>query len=164
MIQRVPGTLMQLVRLRGGPQDLPAAWWLTALLFLLNVTPGVLSSRVLEEADGLPRALVASGFQVVAAGLLLQLKGLGARMPQTLSALCGTGFLFGSMVVVLLLGLEPEGPGPLQVLVYWILFFWSLAVDAHIYRHALSIKMQTGALIAVLIFAGNFVLLRTLFG
>lgn len=164
MIQRVPGTLLQLIRLRGGPQDLPTAWWLAVLLFVMNVTPGVLSSRVLDEADGLPRALVASGFQVLAASLLLYFNGLGTRMPQTISALCGTGFLFGSMVVVLLLGLEPEGPGPLQVLAYWSLFFWSLAVDAHIYRHALSIKMQTGALIAVIIFAGNFVLLRTLFG
>jgi hypothetical protein len=45
-----------------------------------------------------------------------------------------------------------------------VLFFWSLAVDGHIYRQALSSKMGTGLLVAVTIFAINFILLRLLFG
>jgi len=39
-----------------------------------------------------------------------------------------------------------------------------LAVDAHIYRHALSIKMSLGVLLAVLIFAANFMVLNAVFG
>ena len=34
-------------------------------------------------------------------------------------------------------------------------------MDAHIYRHALSVKMSIGVLLAVLIFAANFMLLET---
>ncbi len=164
MYGRVPGTLVQLLRLRSGPQDLPAGWLLAGVLLILCIAPGILSSQALGEEDGAPRSIFAITFQVLAAGALLTTKGVSARIPQTVSALCGTGFLFGMMVYALLLGLNPEGPNPLQVLVYWTVFFWSLAVDANIYRHALSIKMQTGALVAVLIFAGNFILLRTLFG
>ena len=164
MISRVLGTLIALLRLRGGPQHLPSGWPLAIGLLILSIVPGVLSSQVLDEPDGVPRSVAASLFQLLAAGLLLMTKGTGSRIPQTISALCGTGFLFGLMVVVLLAGLGEDGPGPIQVLAYWTLFFWSLAVDANIYRHALSIKMQTGALVAVLIFAGNFMLLRTLFG
>jgi hypothetical protein len=44
------------------------------------------------------------------------------------------------------------------------LFVWSLAVDAHIYRHALSIKMSFGVLVAVLIFGANFIILKAVFG
>jgi hypothetical protein len=159
----VAGTLFALIRLRGGPQDLPAGWALASVLLILNITPGLLSSQILGEADGPQRAVVASLFQVLAAALLLNARGSAERVPQTISALCGTGFVFGLMVVVLLIGLDPEGPGPMSVLAYWTLFFWSLAVDANIYRHALSIRIQTGALVAVMIFAGNFILLRTLF-
>ena len=164
MFNRVPGTLFDLIRLRGGPQDLPAGWLLTAITLVLVLIPGLISSRILDEPDGLPRSLVAIGIQALVAGLLLQFRGMGARIPQTLSALCGTGFMFGLMIVVLLLGLKPEGPSLMQVLIYWTVFFWSLTVDASIYRHALSIRIQTGALVAVLVFAGNFILLRALFG
>jgi hypothetical protein len=37
-------------------------------------------------------------------------------------------------------------------------------VDAHIYRHALSITMSLGVLVAVMIFAVNFILIETVFG
>jgi hypothetical protein len=55
-------------------------------------------------------------------------------------------------------------PQPDIAVLYLGLFGWSLAVDAHIYRHALSIKMGIGVLLAVLIFAANLILLRTVFG
>jgi hypothetical protein len=48
-------------------------------------------------------------------------------------------------------------------LLYLGLFAWSLLVDGHIYRHALSIKLGGGVLTAVLIFAVNFALLRAVF-
>jgi hypothetical protein len=60
--------------------------------------------------------------------------------------------------------IHPAKSQPDLAILYLGLFGWSLAVDAHIYRHALSIKMGNGVLLAVLIFAANFMLLKAVFG
>jgi hypothetical protein len=95
---------------------------------------------------------------------LLNLRSYQSRVPQTLSALAGTGFIFGLLSLLILTRVDPGKPQPDLALLYLILFGWSLAVDAHIYRQALSVKFGIGALMAVLIFAVNFMLLKTLFG
>jgi len=92
------------------------------------------------------------------------LKKLSTRLPQTLSALAGTGLVFGFLSVFLISQADPERNQPVLALVWFGIFLWSIAVDAHIYRHALSIKMNLGILVAVLIFAANFILLETVFG
>jgi len=95
---------------------------------------------------------------------LLHLKKLSTRLPQTLSALAGTGLIFGSGSVLLISQAEPASNQPMLALVWFGVFLWSIAVDAHIYRHALSIKMNLGVLVAVLIFAANFILLQAVLG
>jgi hypothetical protein len=47
--------------------------------------------------------------------------------------------------------------------VWFGVFLWSLAVDAHIYREALSTTMSIGTLVAVIIFACNFFLIQAVF-
>ena len=71
--------------------------------------------------------------------------------------------LDGLLSLAVLSRIDPANPQPNLALFYLALFVWSLLVDGHIYRHALSIKMGGGVLIAVLIFAANLVLLRMLF-
>jgi len=95
---------------------------------------------------------------------LLHLKKLSTRLPQTLSALAGTGLIFGFGSVLLISQAEPASNQPVLALVWFGVFLWSIAVDAHIYRHALSIKMNLGVLVAVLIFAANFILLQAALG
>ncbi len=95
---------------------------------------------------------------------LLHLKKLSTRLPQTLSALAGTGLIFGFGSVLLISQAEPASNQPMLALVWFGVFLWSIAVDAHIYRHALSIKMNLGVLVAVLIFAANFILLQAVLG
>jgi hypothetical protein len=51
----------------------------------------------------------------------------------------------------------------LLALVWITAFGWSLAVDAHIYRHALSTTMSQGVLVAVIIFALNLVISQWVF-
>jgi hypothetical protein len=68
------------------------------------------------------------------------------------------------MALLLLLQLDPQKPQPGLALAYLGIFVWSLLVDGHIYRHALSIKMSLGVLVAVLIFAANYTLMRAVFG
>ena len=81
-----------------------------------------------------------------------------------MAALAGTGFVFGLLAALILLQLDPDKAQPDLALLYLGLFGWSLAVDAHIYRHALSLNMGIGILLAVLIFGVNYVILRTVFG
>jgi hypothetical protein len=151
--------------LRSGPQDLPAATGLALMLTVFYLVQGLIADRILEgSGDNAPRSLLSIAFQFSIVALLLSWRGMAARITQTFSALAGTGFLLGLVWITLLAAMEPGQPRPGLALASLGLFAWSLVVDAHIYRHALSIKMSIGILVAVLIFAGNFVLLEATFG
>lgn len=161
---RLIRTLLDLLRLRSGPQDLPAAAGLTLVLAGAYVLQGLAADRALDGPDSGPRSLVAITVQFAVIVLLLNARRLSARIPQTLSALAGTGFVFGLLSLALLTQVERGQPQPGLATAYLGLFAWSLAVDAHIYRQALSTKMSFGFLVAVLIFGANFIILRAVFG
>lgn len=163
-MSRILITFLDMLRLRSGPQDLPPGRRFMMFMAILYIAGGFIASAVLDEADYAPRAMVAIGLQFACVVVLLNLKGLGERIPQTISALAGTGFIFGLVSVYLLSLIDVENPQVELAAFYMVLFFWSLAVDGHIYRNALSSKMGTGLLVAVTIFAINFILLRVLFG
>jgi hypothetical protein len=157
-------TLLNLLRLRSGPQDLPPGAALAVLLATAWLAQGLVTDRILGDSESAPRTLLAIAVQFGAIISLLRLRNLAARIPQTISALAGTGFIFGLLALLILVQLDPARPQPGVALAYLGLFVWSLAVDGHIYRHALSIKMSLGVLVAVLIFAANFILMRAVFG
>lgn len=153
-----------MLRLRSGPQNMPGGWPLAATLSFAYIAQGFIADQIIGEADGAPRSLLAIGIQFSIVAVVLNLRNFQARLPQTLTALAGTGFFFGLLSLLILTRIDPGKPQPDLALLYLGLFGWSLAVDAHIYRHALSIKMGIGVLLAVLIFAANFILLRSVFG
>lgn len=163
-VKRGLGVFPDLMRLRSGPQDIPASTGLLFVLVILYVMQGFLTGELIEEPDAAPRTFVAVAVQFALITVLLRMKNLGVRVQQTLIAMAGTGLLFGLISIPLLLQFQPETNQPGLALTYLALFAWSLAVDGHIYRHALSIKMSLGVLTAVLIFAVNFMLLKSLFG
>jgi hypothetical protein len=157
-------TLIDMLRLRAGPQDLPPGAVPAITLSLVWLAQGMLTDRILDDAESAGRSLFAVLVQFAAVIALLNLRNRTARIPQTVSALAGTGIIFGLLALFLLLQLDPQTPQPGLALAYLGLFVWSLAVDGHIYRHALSIKMSLGVLVAVLIFAANYTLMRAVFG
>ena len=161
---RILITILNMLRLRSGPQDLPASSRFMIVMAVLYIAGGFLAGNVLDEPDYAPRALMTIGVQFAFIMVLLNLRGFGMRIQQTISALAGTGFIFGLVSIYLLSLIDVERPQVELAALYMVLFFWSLAVDGHIYRHALSSKMGTGLLVAVTVFAINFVLLRALFG
>jgi hypothetical protein len=156
-------TLLNLMRFRSGPQDLPVSRGLLLLLVVLYLAQGFMAGGVIDEPDAGPRTVVAVAVQFTVIAFLLNLRDLRVRTPQTLTAMAGTGFLFGLLSLAVLSRIDPANPQPNLALFYLALFVWSLLVDGHIYRHALSIKLGGGVLIAVLVFAANFILLRMLF-
>ena len=153
-----------MLRLRSGPQDMPAAPAIAVLLTIVYLAQGLMADRVMDGDNAAPRSMVAIAVQFGLITVLLRLRQLAIRVPQTISALAGTGFLFGLISVVLLSQLTPGEPAPGVAVAYLGLFLWSLTVDAHIYRHALSVNMSVGVLVAVGIFALNLVVLRAAFG
>ena len=157
--------LLDLMRLKAGPQDFPAGWLVASVGTLAYLLQGMLADRLLGGGDGgdLPRSLVAVTVQILATALLLKARGLDARLPQAVTALTCAGFLFGLVSTFLVLQAVPGQPQQWLVALWFGVFVWSLLVDGHIYRHALSTTMRLGMLIAVLIFALNFLVMGALF-
>ena len=156
--------ITDILRLRSGPQNMPAGWMPAITLSLAYIAQGFWVDRIFNEAEASPRSLLAITVQFLIIAALLNIKKLKSRLPQTLTTLAGAGLFFGFLTIFLIHLADPEAIQPLLALVWLALFLWSLAVDAHIYRHALSITMSLGILLAVLIFAATFILIQTVFG
>lgn len=156
-------TLSQLLRLRGGPQDLPASWALTGMLLAAYLALGMYTGQVLGGEDAVARSLAINVLQVAAVAAMLRVRRHPERLAQTLAGLAGTGIMLGALAFVFLLQADPEVNQPLLGLAWFAVFIWSLAVDAHIYRHALSIKFSTGVLVAVLLLAVTYVFVEVAF-
>jgi hypothetical protein len=155
--------LIEIILLRAGPQDLPAAWPLAVILSIAYMGHGFVSSQVLAEPEAGPAALLAIAIQFLVIAALLNLRGFSMRLPQTICAISGVGLILATLSVLLISQADPERNQPALALVWFGAFLWSLVVDAHIYRHALSIKISLGVLLAVLLFAANFLLNELLF-
>ncbi len=160
---RLPQQLLQVMAFRAGPQDLPTGWNSAALAVLLYVALGMWADSMLALGNSSLRSLFSIGLQIIAITLLLRLRSHSARLAQTITAAAGTGCLFGLMSIVLL-AQTSGGALPAGIASLWLgLFVWSLLVDAHIYRSALSITMSQGVLIAVMLFALNFIVIDAMF-
>ncbi len=132
-------------RLRLGPQDLPAS----GVLFALALAPYVLTTYLIARIDLAPDvALIATGVNVTmeivfTSGLLL-LRRQPGRLLQTLTALAGSGALLGAcawpVVAWLAFARETDRGAALPGVLWLGLFAWSLAVTAHIFRHALDTR------------------------
>ena len=155
--------LIDLLRLRAGPQDLPASWAITGLVMAIFMGQALITAQNLGGATEAARSVLSVVVQFTAVAVLLRLRKHPERLQQTLLALAGTGIALGLLAYVFLLQADPEVDQPWLALVWFGIFGWSLAVDANIFRHALGITMSTGVLIAVLLLAFTFVVLELAF-
>lgn len=99
---------------------------------------------------------------------VLQIAGKPARLVQTLTALTGTGVLLGLLGVPLVWQAarahQDGGSASAAVLLGWlVLLIWAVAVQAHIFRHALSTRYGYGLMLAGLHSVIAIVTLETLF-
>jgi len=155
--------LAQLLRLRGGPQNLPASWPLMILLLTAYLVQNLVTGQQLEDPNAAAKSLLAVCLQVgVLTGLLLWRKHT-ERFTQTMSALAAAGIFFNFVTWALLSQSDPTQNQPILALIWFAVFIWSLFVDAHIYRHALSVPLAMGMLVTVLILAASYVLIESLF-
>jgi AcrR family transcriptional regulator len=83
---------------------------------------------------------------------VLQFAGKAARLVQTLTALAGTGAVLGVASLPLVLQTaraHQAGTLPAALVMGWlVLLAWGIAVEAHIFRHALATRYGIGLMVA----------------
>jgi len=139
--------------MRLGPQDLPYSIF---LLLFCTVSYALVGLGVALLDQALPLAIIST---VVDTGLLLGLAWLGlwvrdrgARRVQTITALTGTGTLFGLLGWPLIAWLQQAGDNPPASLSLLLLalIIWNIAVIGNILGHALDLTRWMGTAIALL--------------
>ncbi len=155
--------LANMLRLRGGPQNLPASWPLAIILVSAYMVQNLITGQQLEDDYAAAKSLLAISLQVVVLTGLLYWRRHLERFPQTLSALAGVGIVFNAITWALLTQSDPAANQPLLALTWFAVFIWSLFIDANIYRHSLSVPFAMGMLITVLTLAASYVLIEMVF-
>ena len=155
--------LAQILRLRGGPQNLPASWPLMVVLLSAYLVQNLITGQQLDDQNAAAKSLLAICLQIaVLTGLLIWRKH-PERFAQTLSALASVGIFFNAFTWALLSLSDPTLNQPVLALIWFGIFIWSLFVDAHIYRNSLSVPFAIGMLVSVLILAASYVLIEMVF-
>ena len=138
---------------RKGPQDTPASM---ALLKMCLAAYGLTSLLVLLVGIAAPVAVLQTVVDMLLlSGLLylaLRLYRYPRRFVQTLSALTGVGALLSLLALPLLFWIDGQprgGNAEFPALLLLALMVWSIAVMAHILRHAFNVPVWVGALYAL---------------
>jgi hypothetical protein len=137
--------LFGIVVLRLGPQDLPAGSspLTVAMLLYLLVTAVAMSVGQPPQQPVLVLAL-AMALPLLLARIVLTLRRLPQRWPQTVTALFGTSAVL-TAISLPLAAVGGNGDPPLfTAMASLVVFVWSFAVNAHIWRHALNVSLPPG--------------------
>jgi len=170
-IKQVQDTLwswLQQALLRRAPQDDPASF----SLLLLALTGYVLIDVV--QASASSGLMVSLGITLVDALLmsvftwvLLRVTAKTRRFVQTLTSLAGTGMILGlaALPLVQMAAAAHRNDAPMTDLVlgWLVLLVWGMSVQAHIFRHALSVRYGVGLMLAGLHTVLTIGLIETLF-
>jgi hypothetical protein len=140
--------------LRRAPQDdafsYPALAAALSAYVTVDLLQGVASSA---WPPALSLTAADTVLMVLFAWLVLRFSGKAARFVQTLTALSGTGALLGLIGLPLVMQAvhlqQSGGQVSASLAIAWLLLLgWSIAVQAHIFRHALSTSYSAGFLVA----------------
>ncbi|MEM1411181.1 MAG: hypothetical protein AAGH19_02405 [Pseudomonadota bacterium] len=165
-------TVFDLLRLRAGPQDLPSSQGLTLVAVGAYIALGVITSETIAKLSTDPaatmnepfRSLVGAALHFGAIGLILAWRRCPERFQQTALALASTGVVISVAALVLLMQNDPNvAAQPMLALLWFVIFGWSLAVDANILRHALDITLPIAMLVTVMLLAISYLVLELLF-
>ena len=161
-------TLVRVMLLRQGPQDLP---WSPALAALSIVAYGLLTLlsvmlRVPRWDVGLAMGAAEAGLLAIYLQVILRWWHYSARYQQTLLAAAGSGCLFtlaGIPLVLATAAAQQSGADQSAHLLLWLLLAsWSFAVLIHIVRQALGCALHTSVALNLLYLLVSFQINRWL--
>jgi len=156
-------SLARMLRLKGGPQQLPASWPLMIFMITAYLVQNLVTGQQLEDNNAAAKSLLAICLQIAILTGLLYWRSHLERFPQTLAALAGVGIFFNFVTWVLLSQSDSTTNQPTLALIWFAVFIWSLFVDANIYRNALSVPLAMGMLVTVVALAVSYALIEMLF-
>lgn len=147
---------LNIVRFKGGPQDLPASSTLLAITFVFAVLTHVVTDAPYSSVGTIWLAAVtqAGAFGVVL-WLVLSIRGKRERWLQTATALYGAGSLLQLLTIPVsyMLGNQQSsvsfGMMGLPSLLLLIIAFWFLAVMSWVFRQSLEIKTGMSLLLSL---------------
>lgn len=141
-------------RLKAGPQDLPKAGFLLATTVLAATFIDSLATSVFLPGlsfFALTKIVIIYNIALLmAVYLLLKIIGYSERGIQTLTAIAGSG-LFISLVLLPGLLMMNTVNEEIKSFAIFVLIdnIWRIAVNAHIFRHALSITLLMAMILSV---------------
>lgn len=147
--------MIRILRTEMGPDALPVSWPLLGVClagFAFGQAINLFVYKSLPQALGI--ATIGTVLLVAMAAGSLYLLGYGKRLPQTLTALAGTGALIALVTfgvrLVLWIGLPEEAPTvDLMRFLMFPLFLWNVVVFMGILRIAFSGRLVPGLAVAV---------------
>ena len=153
LIKRWLASWLQQCLLRRAPQDDPLSYSALQWSIVAYVLMDLLQARASSDwPASLGMTLLDTLIMLLFAWTVLLLMKKSARLVQALTALAGTGTVLGIVGLPLILQATrtqaEDGPAGILVLGWLLMLVWSIAVQAHIFRHALSTGYGTGLLVA----------------
>ncbi|VAW50392.1 hypothetical protein MNBD_GAMMA06-1637 [hydrothermal vent metagenome] len=149
--------LLQLLILKSTPQDLPYSLSLTVQLSVFYILSGIVVLQTTLSPDDIYAGILL-GFivQYAFAYMVLAALNKNARFMQTFCALIGAGLLFNLMSWPVFSVLANEATNDAlkssMSLVFLLLISWEVLVKAHIFKHALELKMFAALVLSFSLF------------
>lgn len=141
-------------RIKAGPQDLPKGHNLLIAAVLAGILVDSFASSILitklAALDIVQIVIVYNVLLLVAIYFLLRLIGYSERAIQTVTAIAGSGLLISLVLLpgLIMMSFAAEGAKSFAIFIL-IDNVWRIAVNAHIFRHALSVSLLMAMIISV---------------
>jgi hypothetical protein len=160
--------LLALMILKSAPQDLPYSPQFAVQMALVYFFTGlVVLQSTLSPDDMLGGLLLGLFVQVVFTYLVLRALNRSARFVQTISAMLVVSILFNLLswpvFIVVADATATEGLKATMSLMFLLIISWEVLVKAHIFRHALEMKMLSALALSFSLFFISVTLSQLLF-
>jgi len=141
-------------RLKAGPQSLPSGYYFLVSTILAGIIVDSFSSSILmPNLAGVTIIKIVAMYNIFLLSmiyLLLTLIGYANRGIQTLTAFSGSGLFITLILLPGLLVINSAGEQTKSFAFYILIdSVWRLAVNAHIFRHALSVNFLLSMILSL---------------
>ncbi len=154
-------TFWAILRLRLGPQAVPASGFLYWSVIGLHLVTGImLAGLSMSLGQALLSAFVGTAMVIAVPDTILLLRGLSHRRTQTVTALAGAEVIIGlAALPVTAWFLMSTGEGQaIPALISLFLVGWNVAVAAHVLSHALEVPKGLGVVAALIYMAISIII------